>query len=112
MSHPTVNLLFVCSQNRLRSPTAEVVFADYPGVTTLSAGTDKDAETPLSGDLVQWADVIFAMERTHRHKIAQRFGPLLKDKRLVVLDIKDRYGYLDQELIRVLKTRVPRYVRL
>jgi len=32
------NLLFLCSRNRLRSPTAEPVFADRPGVETASAG--------------------------------------------------------------------------
>jgi predicted protein tyrosine phosphatase len=30
------NLLFLCSRNRLRSPTAERVFADWPGVETAS----------------------------------------------------------------------------
>lgn len=33
-----MRLLFVCSQNRLRSPTAEVVFSAYPGVEAISAG--------------------------------------------------------------------------
>jgi len=28
------NLLFLCSRNRLRSPTAGRVFADWPGVET------------------------------------------------------------------------------
>ena len=32
------NLLFLCSRNRLRSPTAEQVFAAWPGVETASAG--------------------------------------------------------------------------
>ncbi|PBN41669.1 hypothetical protein SxD43FB_20505 [Sphingobium sp. D43FB] len=42
------NYLFVCSQNRLRSPTAEQIFASHPGIETLSAGTNNDAETPLA----------------------------------------------------------------
>jgi len=30
------NLLFLCSRNRLRSPSAERVFADGPGMETAS----------------------------------------------------------------------------
>ena len=51
------NILFVCSQNRLRSPTAEKVFAHRPHLEVASAGTNNDAETPLSGELVDWAGV-------------------------------------------------------
>lgn len=40
----TRNVLFLCSQNRLRSPTAEQVFADWPGIETASAGLLADAE--------------------------------------------------------------------
>ncbi|WP_234831923.1 hypothetical protein [Sphingobium yanoikuyae] len=65
--------LFVCSQNKLRSPTAEQIFADHPGIETLSAGTNHDAETPLDNEMLRWADTIFVMEKTHRSKIQQRF---------------------------------------
>ncbi|WP_200935043.1 hypothetical protein [Brevundimonas sp. Leaf363] len=37
------NLLFLCSRNRLRSPTAEQVVAAWPGVETASAGLAPDA---------------------------------------------------------------------
>jgi len=30
------NVLFICTQNRLRSPTAEQVFADWPGVDVMT----------------------------------------------------------------------------
>lgn len=55
-------LLFVCSENKLRSPTGEEVFSEYAGVEAIGCGTNNDAETPLSGDLVEWADVILTME--------------------------------------------------
>jgi predicted protein tyrosine phosphatase len=60
------HVLFICSQNRLRSPTAEQVFADWPGIETSSAGLNHDAENPLTPELLQWADTIFVMERAHR----------------------------------------------
>lgn len=60
------NLLFLCSRNRLRSPTAEQVFASRPGVETASAGLASDAEEECSAELVAWADIIFVMEKAHR----------------------------------------------
>jgi len=57
-----VKLLFVCSRNRWRSPTAEAVLNQVDGVTAISAGINHDAETPLSGDLIEWADRIYVME--------------------------------------------------
>lgn len=107
-----MRILFVCSENRLRSPTAANVFADFPGVETLSAGTNKDCEAPVSGDLIEWADIILVMENAHRNKVAKKYRDLLKDKKLAVLRIPDEYDYMDAQLIRLLKRRVPRYVRL
>lgn len=106
------NVLFVCSQNRLRSPTAEQVFADWPGITTASAGTNADAEVPLGAELVNWADLIFVMERAHRNKVQKKFRAELKDARLICLDIPDDYEFMDEALVRLLKARVPRYLPL
>jgi predicted protein tyrosine phosphatase len=65
----------------------------------------------MSGDLIEWADIVFAMERTHRNKIAKQFKALMKGKRLVVLDIPDEYDYMDENLVNLLKARVSRYVQ-
>jgi predicted protein tyrosine phosphatase len=111
-AHTPVNLLFVCSQARLRSPTAADVFAAYDGIDTMYAGTDRDAETPLSGDLIEWADVILAMERSHKAKIARRFQHLLRHKKLSVLGVPDDFGYMDPELVSLLEVRVRRHVRV
>jgi predicted protein tyrosine phosphatase len=98
-------VLFVCSQNRLRSPTAEQVFANRPGFEVASAGLNPEAETPVSPELLEWADVIFVMERAHRNKLAQKFQPHLKDKRIVCLDIPDEFEYMDPTLVRLLQTK-------
>ena len=105
-------LLFVCSENRLRSPTAEAVFSAYEGVEAIGAGTNADAETPVSGDLIEWADIVLVMEKMHRNKISKKYKELLKDKRLVVLDIADNYECMDPELIKILKAKVSRLVQL
>lgn len=107
-----MNLLFVCSENRLRSPTAEAVFSQYPGVHAIGAGTNSDSETPVSGDLIEWADVVFVMEKSHQNKLSKKYRELLRHKRLVCLDIPDIYDYMQPELIKLLEARVPRYIRL
>ena len=107
-----MNLLFICSENRLRSPTAEAVFSKYPGVNAIGAGTNLDAETTVTGDLIEWADVVLVMEKSHKNKISKKFKELLKGKRLVCLDIPDNYERMQPELVKLLETKVSRYVRL
>jgi predicted protein tyrosine phosphatase len=106
-----MNLLFVCSENRLRSPTGEEVFSGYSGINAIGAGTNSDAVTTVSGDLIEWADVILVMEKSHRNKVSKKYKELLKDKKLVCLDIPDNYERMDPELVRLLKSRVSRHVR-
>ena len=65
-------LLFVCSENRLRSPTAESIFSEYESIEAIGAGTNNDAATPVSGDLIEWADIILVMEKMHRNKTGER----------------------------------------
>jgi predicted protein tyrosine phosphatase len=107
-----MRILFVCSENRLRSPTAAAVFSEYEGVEAISAGTNSDCETPISGDLIEWADIVLVMEKSHKTKVSRKFRPLLKDKKVSVLEIPDDFDFMDPVLIRILKSRVPRYVRV
>lgn len=99
-------VLFICSQNRLRSPTAEQVFADWPGVETASAGLNNDAENPLTPELLEWANLVFVMERAHRNKLSSRFRAHLGRQRVVCLDIPDEYDYMDPMLVRLLRVKV------
>ena len=107
-----MNLLFVCSENRLRSPTGEAIFSNYDGINAIGAGTNSDAATPISGDLIEWADIIFAMEKSHRTKISKKFSALLKYKRLVCLAIPDNYEYMQPELVRILEAKVKSIVAI
>jgi predicted protein tyrosine phosphatase len=105
------NALFICSQNKLRSPTAEAVFAKWPDVETDSAGTNNDAETPLTPEQIAWADIIFVMEKAHRNKVSKKFRTSLKGKRMVCLDIPDDYEYMQVELVKLLEAKVGRFLR-
>ncbi len=107
---PPRRLLFVCSQNRLRSPTAEAVCQGIEGIEAISAGTNNDAEQPLTGDLVEWADVVIVMERHHRNRVSKKFHEQLRGKQLVVLGIPDEYEYMQSELVRLLKARLQRWI--
>lgn len=105
-----LHLLFVCSRNRQRSPTAEFVFRDWPGVRTLSAGTAPDAESPLDADSIDWADIVFVMEPRHRKLVESKFGARLRGKKLVCLGIPDDYEFMDPALVEQLKETVPRWL--
>lgn len=104
------NVLFVCSQNKLRSPTAEQVFATRRDIEVESAGTNHDADNPLTTELVGWADIIFVMEKTHRAKLQKKFRRALK-ARVVCLDIPDDYAFMDPALVTLLEERVPKHLR-
>lgn len=112
VSGKVMRILFVCTQNRLRSPTAEAVFSEYSGLEVLSAGLGSDAANPVTPELVSWAEVIFLMEKSHRNKLQKKFKPQLKSQRLVVLGIPDEYNYMDPRLIVILKEKVSRHLRL
>jgi len=103
-------VLFVCGRNRSRSPTAENIFGDYPNVETASAGTSPDADTPLSAELIEWAEIIVVMEQAHRRKLSSRFRAPLKNKRVVCLDIPDKYDFMDPELVQILKAKAARFL--
>ena len=105
-----LNVLFICTQNRLRSPTAEQVFADWPGVETQSAGLGNEAANPVGAEVLAWADTIFVMEKVHRAKLSARFKAHLRGKRIVCLDIPDDYDYMDSTLVSLLLKKVPPFL--
>ena len=104
------NVLFVCSQNLIRSVTAEDLFISWPDINVASAGTNHDAATPLTADLVESADIIIVMQNIHRQKLNARFKSLLRNKKVVSLDIPDIYTYMDPELVKILNTVVPKHL--
>ncbi|MCK0129155.1 phosphotyrosine protein phosphatase [Erythrobacter sp. F6033] len=102
--------LFVCTKNKLRSPTAEQVFSQIEGIEAFSAGISRDAEEPLTDELIEWADHIFVMERAHRAKIQSKHRVALKDTRIAVLGIPDEYRFMDPALIHILETKMRRWL--
>lgn len=103
-------VLFICSRNRLRSPTAEALFA-ASDIETDSAGLAPDADCALSAEQVELADLIFVMEKQHRAKLKQRFAASLQGKKVVCLDVPDRFQFMQPELIALLRQKVGQHLR-
>lgn len=104
------NVLFICSQNKLRSPTAEQVFSSHAGIECTSAGLNHNAENPVTPELLEWADLIFVMEKAHRNRLSSRFRQHLGKTKVICLDIPDDYDYMDPDLVTLLEAKVPRHL--
>ena len=101
--------LFVCGRNRLRSPTAERLFAGRGGFETASAGLNPDADVQVSPELLEWADLVFVMENAQRAKLTKNFSAHLRGKKIVCLKIPDDYEYMNPELIELLEAKAGRF---
>ena len=102
-------LLFVCSANLQRSPTAESLFENNEKYEAKSAGTDVFAINPLTHKTINWADVIFCMEGFHKDFILENFQEA-NEKEIINLDISDIYYRNDPELIEILKEKLKKYL--
>jgi predicted protein tyrosine phosphatase len=106
-----LNVLFICSQNKWRSPTAEYIFAVGFNLNTRSAGTSKHAKHTVNLQDIRWADLIFVMEFKHKKSLQEKFRKELQSKKVIVLDIPDDYHYMDDELIELLRLSVTSYLK-
>ena len=98
-----MNLLFICSRNQWRSPTAETIFRNSADHTARSAGTSDSARVKVTEKMIAQADLIFAMEQKHKQLLQQQFQT---DKPIIVLNIPDEYQYMDEELVAMIKDAV------
>ena len=86
------------------------MFSQFSGIKCSSAGLNNDAENPVTPELIEWADLIFVMEKAHRNKLSAKFKRYLGDKKVVCLEIPDDYEFMDPELVRLLKAKVSRFL--
>lgn len=104
-------LLFICGKARARSPTAAQIFAGRPGISTDFGGLSNDADDAVSADQIEWADIILVMEQRHRTRLSDRFGRLLTGRRVVTLAIRDRFTFMQPELVEELEQKAGPYTR-
>ncbi|WP_029064120.1 hypothetical protein [Labrenzia sp. DG1229] len=101
-----INVLFVCSRNRWRSPTAETLFRSFPGIRARSCGTSKAARKQVQNADIDWADLVIVMEDEHTSRLKARFRQSLNSEFIYVLDIPDEYQFMDPDLVDVLEQTV------
>lgn len=99
-------LLFVCSRNQWRSPTAENIFRTHTQLAVRSAGTSSKARRTITAGDLGWADMVLVMEVSHRRQIRKRFPEQANEIEFVVLDIPDDYQFMDPELMDLIKAAV------
>jgi predicted protein tyrosine phosphatase len=99
-------LLFFCSRNHWRSPTAEALYQNDPRVEVRSAGISASAQRRVSEKLLRWADLVLVMEHEHKRRLREQFSDLIHELRIEVLDIPDDYEFMDPELIELIRLRV------
>ena len=104
-------VLCLCSIGILRSPTAALQLHKIYNYNTRSAGLDIDALIPLSPQLFLWAQEIVVMEQEHLDMLQTLANQWVEDgiinqnmadyalERTIVLNIPDKYSYMDPELI-------------
>ena len=101
-----LKLLFVCSKNQWRSPTAEQIWRKDARFDVRSGGTSRGARRSVNAADIAWCDVVFVMEEKHKKHLHAHFQRELATKSLYVLDIPDEYQYMDPELIETLSDGV------
>jgi predicted protein tyrosine phosphatase len=95
--------LFLCRQNKLRSPTAESILCNEKGWSVRSAGLNSSAD-------IEWAEYILVTEQAYKSKHRKKFKSLIKDKTFIHLDRPDNYEHMNQAFISILESKVPVFV--
>jgi len=104
-SKDRLRALFICQYNRRRSATAERVFARDPTLDVRSAGTSEEALVRVNTRMLDWAHVVFVMEDEQVRDLRRLFPDHPAVTRLVCLEIRDEYHFLDPELVSLLQER-------
>src|SRR5262245_38454911 len=99
-------VLFVCEGNIHRSPTAERMYADAPGLRARSGGLSHLARTQVTEELLECADVVVVRDKRLERMLRRRFGAELDGKEVVCLEVPDEYQFMQAELIAVLGERL------
>jgi predicted protein tyrosine phosphatase len=104
-------ILFLCTANVDRSPTAEALYRQDERYEVRSAGVATFARVPLTRELLLWADRVFVMnedEDRHQTLVRMRFPEV--DRPVFDLDIPDQWSRGDPELVTLLLRRLKPYL--
>ncbi len=103
-----MNVLFVCTENIARSPTAEALFHELLGTDTRhrarSVGVASYATRRLTTRELAWADVVAVMEAKHLELIRSQWPD--HARKALVLDVPDLYDPSEDELRALLLPKI------
>jgi len=105
-----MKILFLCSQNKRRSLTAEKIFSTSNNAEVRSAGTENNSRIKVTAGLLGWADIIFCMEKKHVQRVKDKYPDIVLCKKIICLNIPDEYSYMDESLIELLESSVYEYL--
>jgi len=105
-------VLFICAQNKIRSLTAERMFAGSQCYEVRSRGVARDARVRLTEADLRWADLIFVMEKNHKNRIAKEFRSAADGRKIVCLFIEDIYEPMEEALIDELRAKLAPHLDL
>jgi predicted protein tyrosine phosphatase len=103
-------VLFVCTQNKVRSLTAEHLYRVRPDLEVKSCGTATFAKNQLSKELLNWAEAVFTFDESHMEAIAKNFSAEVQTKPVICLGLPDIFTYKSDALVVKLTAKIEPYL--
>jgi predicted protein tyrosine phosphatase len=109
-SQQKLRVLFVCTQNKVRSLTAEHLYRGRPDLEVKSAGTANFAKNQFTKELLEWSEVVFVFDDSQLEFIGQKFGPAALGRPVVCLGLPDVFTYKSDPLVVKLVAKLDPYL--
>ena len=109
-SEQKLRVLFVCTQNKVRSLTAEHLYHVRPDLEVKSCGTANFAKNQFTHELLEWAEVVFVFDQTQLDFIEQKFGKDALGKPVVCLGLPYVFTYKSDALVVKLVAKLDPYL--
>jgi len=103
-------ILFVCTQNKVRSLTAEHLYRSRPDLEVKSCGTATFAKNQLTNELLSWAEYVFVFDDFQLEVIARHFQKAAAEKPVICLGLADIFTYKSDALVVKLTTKLDPYL--
>ena len=109
-SHQKLRVLFVCTQNKVRSLTAEHLYRERQDLEVRSCGTAAFAKNQLTEEVMKWADMVFIFDELQAEVIEKKFGKDAFEKEIISLGLADVYQYKSESLVLKLTAKIEPYL--
>ena len=101
-----LRVLFVCTQNKVRSLTAEHLYRERQDLEVRSCGTAAFAKNQLTEEVMKWADMVFIFDELQAEVIKQKFGKSAFGKEIISLGLADVFQYKSESLVLKLTAKI------